>query len=428
MNYLIQRKHCVTARHVHLGAPEAVMRQHLTNSFVSSVMLVLLLPAFSRGTTVTDLQTFIAQTGTNSVATGANFVSPSFAGVMDSLVGQRHSFWFKSSGSSPNFFGTMVEFTVSFPSDVSAFGFVPAAFAGDIASPFTWTLYSASGDIVAIGSVSAASVFASGFLGVISSAPFRSVTVGRSGSGTGAYMIDDFRFVVLPVVAPTVTDNQSGTHIFAEFADGRLSDGTLYRSTLMVSSAGTASIECTATLTGLTVPGFGNGSTNTFSLGPRASTIIRTAGVQSFRSGYATLNCAAPVAAQVLYSYISPSGALLSEATVFSSPPGIVAQLVADQRNGARLGVAIANISDSPTQFLIQAMDQQNTEIGRTVVQVPARSQIPKFIDELINVPPDFIGQVLVSTTAPAGGTVYVIGLRYTGPVFTTIPPMLRAK
>jgi hypothetical protein len=63
-----------------------------------------------------------------------------------------------------------------------------------------------------------------------------------------------------------VTDNQSGSHVFAQFVDGRFPDGTFYRSTLLVSSDNSSSTDCTATLGGLTIPGFGNGSTQSFSV------------------------------------------------------------------------------------------------------------------------------------------------------------------
>jgi len=55
-----------------------------------------------------------------------------------------------------------------------------------------------------------------------------------------------------------------------------------------------------------------------------------TSGTQSFQSGYATLDCkATKVEAQLLYSYYSPDGTKLSEATVFSSPSGSSVRVLA---------------------------------------------------------------------------------------------------
>src|SRR5882762_4637803 len=95
-----------------------------------------------------------------------------------------------------------------------------------------------------------------------------------------------------------VTDSSSPNHIFAQFADGRFSDGTFYRSTIMVSSDSLSAINCTATLYGLTVSGFGDGTQRNFTIASGGWNIYRTPGTQNFRGGYATLNCSAAVTAQ----------------------------------------------------------------------------------------------------------------------------------
>src|ERR1041384_4654129 len=78
-----------------------------------------------------------------------------------------------------------------------------------------------------------------------------------------------------------VTDSSSPNHVFAQFADGRFSDGTFYRSTLMVASDSASSINCTAILYGMTVPGFGDGATRTFSLVAGGWNIYKTPGSQN---------------------------------------------------------------------------------------------------------------------------------------------------
>src|SRR5437763_1792054 len=88
-----------------------------------------------------------------------------------------------------------------------------------------------------------------------------------------------------------VTDSSSTNHVFAQFADGRFSDGTFYRSTVLVSSDNLNSINCTSTLYGLTVSGFGDGSTRSFTLVAGGWNIYKTPGSQNFRGGYVTLNC-----------------------------------------------------------------------------------------------------------------------------------------
>lgn len=224
-----------------------------------------------------------------------------------------------------------------------------------------------------------------------------------------------------------VTDSSSPNHVFAQFADGRFSDGTFYRSTMMVSSDSLNSISCTATLYGLSVDGFGNnGYSRTFTLASGGWNIYRSPGSQSYGGGYITLNCDGSVTAQVLYALHSSSGIVLSEATVFSSPAATYAQLLVDQRNGAQLGIAIANHSNTSKEFVIVAIDAGDVEVGRTSIQVSSGGQIARFLNELINVPANYVGQVLIYTNSSDTLNVFAIGLRFTGVAFTTIPVTVR--
>lgn len=223
-----------------------------------------------------------------------------------------------------------------------------------------------------------------------------------------------------------VTDSSAPDHVFAQFADGMFSDGTFYRSTVMVSSDSLSPITCTSTLYGLTVAGFGTGSVRSFTLAAGGWNIYKTPGTQSFRNGYVTLNCNAAVTAQVLYTFHSFSGIVLSEATVFSSPAATIGQLLTDQRNGALLGIAIANNGSVAKDFVIVAIDVTGTEIGRTIVRLDSYSQIARFLNELISLPANYVGQVHISTDSSDTLDVYAIGLRFTGSVFTTTPVTLR--
>src|SRR5437762_13788159 len=91
-----------------------------------------------------------------------------------------------------------------------------------------------------------------------------------------------------------VNDSSAPNHIFAQFADGRFSDGSYYRSTIMVSSDGLNATDCTATLHGLTVAGFGDGIRRFFTIASGGWNIYKSPGSQIFRGGYLTLNFVAP--------------------------------------------------------------------------------------------------------------------------------------
>jgi hypothetical protein len=232
--------------------------------------------------------------------------------------------------------------------------------------------------------------------------------------------------VTITITLNTSTETTSATastyHVFPQFADGRMDDGTSYRTTVMIANTSrTSGTTCTLRLNGLTVDG---SSTLTYTLVPNGWTISPTSGTQSFRSGYASLQCSVTVEAQLLYSFYSPSGAKLSEATVFSSPPAAWAQLLADGREGSRVGIAIANDSDQSTTYAITAGDASGSQLGSTSLTLGPRSSRAAFLDELLSIPSNSFGPVYVSSNS---GMASIIGLRYTGTAFTTIPATSRS-
>ena len=210
-------------------------------------------------------------------------------------------------------------------------------------------------------------------------------------------------------------------HVFPQFADGVLSDGSFYRTTLMISNpSATAAVSCTLQLRGLSVPGFNL----TYSMGANGWIIASTSGIQSFQSGYATLQCSSSVESQLLYSYYDASGAKLSEATVFSSPPATRVQVLGDNRGGAQIAIAIANDSDQSGIYTIAAYDSDGNLVGSVNKTFAARSSYAAFVNDLVSLPTGYYGQILVFGNNPNS----LIGLRYTGNVFTTIPGVVRSS
>src|SRR5262249_42657282 len=136
------------------------------------------------------------------------------------------------------------------------------------------------------------------------------------------------------------------------------------------------------------------------------------------------LVCDTPVAAQVLFGYYSSSGNLISEATVFSAPPATSAQFWADGDGGSRLGIALVNGSTAAKTYVIAAFDGKGQEVARTTVQVNAASQMARFAQDLLPLPPNFLGFIRVYSAGSDLSDVYAIGLKFTGGAFTTIPAL----
>ena len=118
---------------------------------------------------------------------------------------------------------------------------------------------------------------------------------------------------------------------------------------------------------------------------------------------------------------------MVSEAVV-QSPEEIVsgesvAQFLADHRDGARFGVAVANPSNQPILVVVAVFDSAGQAIGNTAVDLHANDFRAFFVDELVTIPTGHTGQVVIA----ASGSFYAIGLRFTGLVFTTNPATVTA-
>lgn len=228
-------------------------------------------------------------------------------------------------------------------------------------------------------------------------------------------------FIVLcvPVAHAQIDD----FFIFPQVADGVFPDGQSYRSTLMIQNAFSSSaITCTFQLYGMTTR-IGNATGSSFPLTIPADgwLQVQTLGAQSFQQGYGTLTCSSFVYATVLYSYFI-GGQKMSEAAVFGESPSFSFKLIADQTEGARLGLAIANNSDIARTYDITLKTAANATSGTSSVQVPARSSVARFLDDLI---PSSRNQILEATVQAADfsfDTLAVVGIRMTGTVIATIP------
>jgi hypothetical protein len=167
---------------------------------------------------------------------------------------------------------------------------------------------------------------------------------------------------------------------------------------------------------GLSVPNFAT----SYTLGASGWVVAPTAGTQSFKSGYATLQCSANVEAQLLYSYYGSNGIKISEATVFSSPPAGVLGLNMDERDGGQFAIAIANDLDRTVTYTIYVSG--STFSGSVERTLPARTSLAAFLRELLpSMPADGTAAVTVAANSSADSGS-VIGLRFTGGVFTTMP------
>jgi hypothetical protein len=215
---------------------------------------------------------------------------------------------------------------------------------------------------------------------------------------------------------------QNKINVFPQVADGVFGDGTYYKSSFTILPwFDTTAVTCTLRLNGLTINlnNAQRAALFTINIPAGGYYVGVTAADQSIKTGYAVLTCSEYVYAQALYSYYAANGVKLAEATIFAadadSSGSFSYRMVADQRNTSQLGIAIANESDLPRDFRL-------TINGRTgTVQVPGRSSVSKFLTDMVPGSANSVGVVKVEPVN-LSDNFYVIGLRFTGVAFTTIP------
>ena len=153
-------------------------------------------------------------------------------------------------------------------------------------------------------------------------------------------------------------------------------------------------------------------------LDERNGHVWRTGWGGSLSSGMAMLECDNAVWTHVLFSLRS-DGSIVSEALVEPAPEDNFVLFVADHRGGSRFGVAVANPSDQQIEVTVSVTGLNEAE-DRTEINIPARDAKAFFLDELYDIPKDHLG--VVAMWSDDTNSLHVIGLRFTGQVFTTIP------
>ena len=220
-------------------------------------------------------------------------------------------------------------------------------------------------------------------------------------------------------------------YIFPQFAFGGGWESTLMVQTLGSNTTCTFSAQDRFFTIGNPSGDSISGTSIELTFGMNGWTILKTATPQGMAasSGMAVLDCDEEVSANTLFS-LEVGGSLVAEALVESSEEIVsgesAAQFLADHRDGARFAMAVANPSDQPLGVLIAVGDLDGQQIGEVPVNVPANTAQAFFVDELVTIPTGHTGQVLIGASNNPGPSVYVVGLRVTGLVITTIPATIR--
>ena len=226
---------------------------------------------------------------------------------------------------------------------------------------------------------------------------------------------------------------------FADEADGQLHllpfvvDGEGIQSRLLVTNVSESSSQCSLDLAGpdLDTARFEDhflvsteGARPTFELEEDGGNLTWTSkGERSLTYGYASLDCAEPVTAQVLYS-----SRVAGEFVSMTSMPGARKadrfQFTLIPQVGSLVFV-FANDLDLDASCRLELESPYGTVLGQTSISVPAMTSDFETADELFRIPEDYTaGAVRVICNRELAATGFLLS----GGKFSTLPPVVFAK
>jgi hypothetical protein len=173
------------------------------------------------------------------------------------------------------------------------------------------------------------------------------------------------------------------------------------------------------TSTTLTVPGVG--TTKNITLGPNSTAIIEAPNTGTFGSGWAQFALPAGVSGHGVFRQ-TVAGRADQEALVgFKGTDATANSLIYDDTNNYITTVAILNPSQVPTTVTITCYDNAGNVLGTSMQALPAGSKIASQLDQFANLG-GIIGKRGYATFTVPNGSVAVLGLRFGGVAFTSIP------
>jgi hypothetical protein len=166
------------------------------------------------------------------------------------------------------------------------------------------------------------------------------------------------------------------------------------------------------------------GQSNTFSgtLGPRASLIIDTAGsAATVTQGWASLLTNATIGGSAIFRYSPPTGPASEASLPLDTGANSQFALPFDHL-GAATGVALVNPSQkTPLSISVVFLDQNGVTFLTDTIQMQPLTHIAFTLTERYPQTANTRGIVVLQAT----GTANVLGLRFRGPVFTSITPLI---
>ena len=200
-------------------------------------------------------------------------------------------------------------------------------------------------------------------------------------------------------------------------------DGDGVQSRLIITNVSDSANHCSLDFSGPGLAAAGNETAN-FELAEDGGSLIWTSkGEQSLTYGYASLACAEPVTARVLYS-ASVAGEFVSLTSMPGTRKADRFQFTLIPQVGS-LALVFANDQDSDAFCEAELESPYGSVLRRASISVPAMTSVFQMTDELFRIPEDYTaGAVRVGCDRALAATGFLLN----GSMFSVLSPAVLAK
>lgn len=223
-----------------------------------------------------------------------------------------------------------------------------------------------------------------------------------------------------------IEDAPGNRRVLSQFAFG----GGWY-SAIYFANSGTSDVSFPVDFVGdngtpMSVPSVG-GSSKTVNLPPGGSVLIEATNTGPLVQGYASAVLPVGVTGYGVFRQSAP-GSADQEAVVPLDVAGAgFRAFLYDETNGLVTAAAILNPSNVDTTVAVSASDSSGHVVGTTSIAIPARSKVAAALRSLPGLG-GIVGNVGTVRFSVSTGSLSVLGLRFDGLAFTSIPAVGRAR
>jgi hypothetical protein len=252
------------------------------------------------------------------------------------------------------------------------------------------------------------------------------VTIGSRDTGAVPYsgLLDEAAIFGTALAAAQVRQLQNDAGLTVQQILPQFAFGGGWYSALYFTNTGTSAVAFPVSFaaddgTPLTVPSVG-GSSTTVSLGPRGTAIIEAPNSVPFNQGYVSVSLPAGVAGYGVFRQSVPGIADQEAVVPLSCAFSTTSTLIWDD-TGFVTSVAIVNPSSVATTVSIVLRDATGATIGTSSVQLAAKSKTTTILRDLPGLAAMKGNRGSADFTVGVGN-VAVLGLRFSGAAFTSLP------